>query len=251
MTFSMVIWGLWSQDRLYHFLKSLAEVKNRDSLALPLVEFRLRHWVEIYSDTVFSWVTWVGRIQGSYTRDQPLSLSLLCPSIQLQTWTQVWIQERFAWSGYGFFLLLISCLIFVSGGTSSNKQQWFVKWIHSYNHCLNQNRDGICPSPQKSSLFPSAAKLQPPPRPGKCPYNLDIFSSLPTLLSPFLVIVVFSPCRNAGNCKSHTFLDHHLISLFFSSVLIWQNKKFATLGLYLLLIYEIKISIFITVKWFA
>lgn len=127
------------------------------------------------------------------------------------------------------FLLLISRFIFVSRGTSSNKQQWFVKWIHSYNHYLNLNRDGICPSPQKSSLFPSAAKLQPPPRPGNYQYNFDIFFFPPTLLSPFLVIVAFSPCRNAGNCKSHTFLDHHLISLFFSSVLIWQNKNVCNL----------------------
>ena len=169
--------------------------------------------------------------EGGCSRDQPWSLSLLCLSIQVQIWIQVWVQERFVWSGYGFFCSLYLVLFLLLEGTSSNKQQWFVKWIHSHNHYLNQNRDGICPSPQKVPLFPSAAKLQPPPSPGNCQSNFDIFFSIPSLLSPFLVIAVFSPCRNAGNCKTHTFLDHHLVNLFFSSVLIWKNKKFATLGL--------------------
>ena len=180
MTFSMVIWGLWSQDWLYPFLKSLGEVKNRDSLALPLVEFHLRHWLEVYSDTVFSWLTWVGRTQGSYTRDQPLSLSLLCPSIQLQTWTQVWIQERFAWSGYGFFCYLYLTLFLYHEEhllTNSNDL------LNGYTHITTisiQIEMGYAHLPRKVPCSP----LQPNynPHPGQVTTNIIlIFSSFPPL----------------------------------------------------------------------
>lgn len=182
-------------------------------------------------------MTWVGKIGKLHWGNPCLFLSVsFNPAPNLDT--SLGPRKICLIKIWGFFCYLYLALFLYQEERLLTNSNDFFKWIHSYNHYLNQNKDGICPSPQKSSPFPSAAKLQPPPRPGNCQYNFDIFFSLPPLLSPFLVTVAFSPCRNAGNCKSHTFLDHHLVSWFFSSVLIWQNKKFATLGLYLLLIYE-------------
>lgn len=182
MTFSMVIWGLWSQDCLYPFLKSLGRSKGQGSLGFAL------SWVS--SETLSRNILWdsvllsdVGWKDREATLGQPLSLSLCVLQSSSKLGHKSGSKKDLPDQDMGFFLLLISCLIFVSGGMSSNKQQWFFKWIHSYNHYLNQNKDGICPSPQKSSPFPSAAKVQPPPRPGNCQYNFDIFFSLP----PFIV----------------------------------------------------------------
>lgn len=148
MTFSMVIWGLWSQDCLYPFLKSLGRSKGQGSLGFAL------SWVS--SETLSRNILWDSvLLSGVGWKDRKLHWATLvsfslCPSIQLQTRTQVWVQERFAWSRYGVFCYLYLALFLYQEERSSNKQQWFFKWIHSYNATISIKKRWDMPiSPEK------------------------------------------------------------------------------------------------------